>query len=314
MTFETVDFGALAALWKHFYPARYAVDADLLRRNTVDCPVFDWGASQLLEKTGDIKGFVIIKKSACPSLYKGSDPDQAHISAIAYTDPFVGVDLMSAAKKMLRNRGVYKLVFGQDSRHFFPGCPDECHSLRDFLRVEGFEETSSAFDLECDLTKYEPPTGALESREGVELRPLTDLDKAALDDFFKRVFPGRWRYDTMAKIDAEERADFVMGLFVGGKLEGFALTQDDSHKMPVSGAVWKESLGPNWGTLGPIGVSSEVRGRGLGHAILAFGLSDLKRRGVRKCLIDWTTLDRFYGRHGFTVERRYTGFALRLDV
>jgi len=313
MTFETADFGALAALWKHFYPARYAVDAEMIRRNSVECPVFDWGASQLLNGSGESKGFVLVKKSACPSLYKG-DPDQAHISAIAYTDPVVGVDLISATKKMLRNRGVYKLVFGQDSRHFFPGCPDECHALRDFLRVEGFEETSNSFDLECDLTNYEPPSGALDKQEGVEMRPLTDLDKAALDEFFVRVFPGRWRYDTMGKIETEGRADFVMGLFVDGKLEGFALTQDDSHKMPVNGAVWKESLGSNWGTLGPIGVSSEVRGRGLGHGLLAYGLSDLKKREVKNCLIDWTTLDRFYGRHGFTVERKYTGFALRLDV
>lgn len=314
MTFREADFGALEALWRRFYPERFAVDADLIRFNSVDSPLFDWGASRLAMDGGAVKGFVLVKKSAGPTLFPGPDPDQAHLSAIAFEDPYLGVDLLASTKRNLRNRGIYKLVFGQDIRHFFPGCPDEFHALRDFLKVEGFEETHGAFDLERDMSDYEPPAGCLDPRDGVELRALTLDDREALVEFLEREFPGRWRHDVIDKIDVEGRMDFVLGLFVKGRLEGFAHTQDSSHGAPVCGAVWKVSLGEKWGTLGPIGVSESVRGKGLGHAILAFGLADLKRRGVGRALIDWTTLGDFYGRHGFEVTRRYTGMALRLDL
>lgn len=314
MTFERADFGAIEALWKRFYPSKYAVDASLLKLNTVECPVFDWGASQIYAPDGKIEGFVIVKKSACPSLFKGPDPDQAHISAIAFEDPFIGVDLFAETKRNLRNRGIYKLVFGQDCRHFFPGCPDECGNLRDFLRVEGFEETSESFDLERDLSDYEVPDVLPQPEGAVEMRPLNSLDKAALSEFLLREFPGRWHYDTMTKVDAEERLDFISGLFLDDELYGFAVTQDPSHQLPIGGAVWKESLGSDWGALGPIGVSASVRGRGLGHGLLAFGLKSLRDQGAKQTLIDWTGLEKFYGAHGFTIQRRYTGLALRLDV
>jgi GNAT superfamily N-acetyltransferase len=313
MTLESANFGALAALWNRFYPPRYAVDEGMIRLNTVECPVLDWGASQVFEGEGaSPKGFVFIKKSACPKLYKGPDPDQAHVSAIAFEDPVIGVDLMAAAKRNLRNRGVYRLVFGQDCRHFFPGCPEDFPVLRDFLRVEGFEETAPSFDLERDLADYRPPTADLPG--DVAFRPLTDLDRAGLEAFLDTEFPGRWKFDTLSKADAEGDLAFVHGLFVMGVIQGFAVTQDASQKLPMAGAVWKQSLGPNWGTLGPIGVAAAQRGRGLGHALLGRALEDLQRRGVKRCLIDWTTLDKFYGAHGFSVERRYMGYALRLDT
>jgi predicted N-acetyltransferase YhbS len=314
MRFENADFDALAASWKRFYPERYAVSASLLRQNTVECPVFDWGASRIHAPDGPIEGFVVVKKSPSPSLYAGADPDQAHISAIAFEDPVVGVDILAETKRLLRNRGVYRLVFGQDCRHFFPGCPEECSNLRDFLRVEGFEETVSSFDLERDLADYEPPNGLLDPKDGIEMRRLTKKDKPALDRFLREEFPGRWHYDTMGKLEQEGRAEFVMGLFEEGRLCGFAVTQDAEHRLPLAGAVWQGDLGDTWGTMGPIGVGRAVRGRSLGHALLAFALCDLKYRGVRRCLIDWTTLDKFYGRHGFEISRRYTGMALRLDA
>jgi len=314
MTFADADFAAIERLWRRFFPDRYAVDAGLIRFNSVESPIFDWGASRLAVDGDEVRGFVLVKKSASPSLFRGPDPDQAHLSAIAFDDPGLGVDLLASTKRNLRERGIYRLVFGQDVRHFFPGCPDDCHHLKDFLRVEGFEETYCSFDLERDLGDYEPPAGCLDEREGVVFRALTMKDRHALAEFLEREFPGRWRHDVIDKVDAEAKADFVLGLFVNGRLEGFAMTQDSTHRAAVCGAVWKADLGESWGTLGPIGVSENVRGKGLGNAMLAYGLADLKKRGARKSLIDWTTLGEFYGRHGFEITRRYTGMALRLDI
>ena len=91
------------------------------------------------------------------------------------------------------------------------------------------------------------------------------------------------------------------------------MIQDWRHKMPIGGAVWRLSLGEKWGSLGPIGVATQERGRGLGHALLGSALINLKQRGVRQCIIDWTTLDDFYGKHGFEVSRRYKIASLKLE-
>lgn len=311
--FDKANFASLADLWSRFYPAPYAVDADLLRLNTVDSPLFDWGASIILLDGTEPTAFVAIKKSAA-TLFRGPDPDTAHLSTIAYRSPADAVDLLAYAKRILVNRGLYRLTFGQDHRHFFPGCPEECGGLRDFLTVEGFTQGSDQVDLERDLADYQPPAGTLDPLDGMvtSVRSIRESDLDSLGRFFDREFPGRWRYDTFQKIAAEGRSDFVYGLFVDGEVEGFALTQDWTHAMPIAGGVWRADLGSEWGSLGPIGVSKRVRGRKLGDALLAASLAGLRDRGARRSIIDWTTLVDFYGKHGFDVTRRYQSFSLSL--
>src|SRR5450432_2876164 len=127
-SFRSADFDHLASVYSNFAPARYRIDAALLKQKTVDSPVFDWGASCL----DDENGFLAVKRSAA-KLYKGPDQDSAHVTALAFKDPNVLVDLMQSAKRCLRNRGVGTLHFGMDSAHLFPGCPVDFPALRDFL-------------------------------------------------------------------------------------------------------------------------------------------------------------------------------------
>ncbi|AIE83466.1 GNAT family N-acetyltransferase [Fimbriimonas ginsengisoli] len=307
LSFRSVDFDRLAAFWNSFYPERYRIDADLLQLKTVQCPVFDWGASYVEQADGETLGFVIVKKSA-GLLYPGLDRDQANLSAIGYCDANFGVDLLADLKRLLRNRGCTRLVFGQDSDHFFPGCPEDFPSLINFLTVEGFAPTGVSNDLERDLADYENPYA---TPEGDELRLMEAKDIPALEEFFEREFPHRWRYDVMRKIEADGPG-CVFGLFHGDRVDGFALIQQSGHKCPIGGAVWHNDLGENWGSLGPIGVSAALRGKGSGHALLGNSLTHLKNAGVRRCIIDWTGLVEFYGRHGFEVTRRYRSMVLDL--
>ncbi|MFQ3586269.1 MAG: GNAT family N-acetyltransferase [Fimbriimonadaceae bacterium] len=323
--FQRADFGALAQLWNDFLPPRYAIDGELLKSHTVESPVFDWGASLIqLDEDGAPTAFVAVKRSAAPRLYTGPDPDVAHLSAIAYRTPQCGVELMGQAKRILLDRGVYRISFGTDSRHFFPGCPEDCPALRDFLTIEGFEEGGEQVDLERDLSDYEPPAGSLDpltdwpgcpdgDRSGPYVDRIGDRELPAFREFIEREFPGRWAYDTVQKFEEESGADCLYGLWIDGRVEGFALTQDWRHRLPIGGAVWRRDLGDRWGSLGPIGVSKGVRGRGLGDAMLAAGLMSLKIRGARRCIIDWTTLKEFYGKHGFEVARVYRSRTLALN-
>lgn len=309
-TFHHANFESLAKLWNEFYPSQYEIDAALLEMNTVKSPVFDWGVSQIeVDDAGQVMGFVAFKRSAA-GLFKGPSIDHAHLSAIAYRDPRIAVDLVAQAKRTLRDRGVSRVHFGSDSRHFWPGCPVECGGICGFLMVEGFEDNGEVHDLERDLSDYVKP---VEIPVGFEIRPLSSEDDiVALRVFLESEFPGRWLHDTMDKVRTEDDPGCVVAAFDGGSVVGFALIQHQLQKQPIGGAVWRCSLGENWGSLGPIGVSSDMRGKGLGHGVLGASLLHLKGMGVKKCIIDWTTLDDFYGRHGFKVTRVYKPSSLRL--
>ena len=304
------DLNQVLDLWNTFYPERYHIDMDVLRINTVDHPTFDWGASLLdLDFENMLRAFVIIKRS--PSkFYKVADPDAMHLSGMAFTDPLHMVDVFSDSKKVMRDRGASCVLFGMDNRHFWPGVPVDKPRLNDFLMIEGFSLGGEYFDLERDLTKYTAPREL--PKDGVEFRVLTPDDHSLLVKFFEREFPGRWRYDILTKIEQEGCHHGIVGLFHKDAIHGFASIQDSKCKYPIAGAVWRKSLGENWGTLGPIGVSQTVRGHGWGGAILSAGLLELQSRGVKKCLIDWTTLEDFYGKHGFQKTRIYRAGKLNL--
>ena len=310
--FARADFVALNECWGRFYPDRYAVTPELIESHTIGSKVFDWGASSIEAENSTVRGFVAIKRSAGPALYKGPDPDQAHISALAFDDPTLGIDLISRAKKILAARGVQTLIFGQDNRHFFPGCPVDFPALRDFLMVEGFDERSETHDLERDLSHYEPPQRAQPiGPTGIQARACTVSDRKCLAEFLNREFPGRWEHDVLQKFDLEGPAT-IFGLFSEDRCEGFALLQSGNVRLPIGGAVWHGSLGPLWGALGPIGISKDLRGQGMGHSLLASALLELKRRSVQQCIIDWTSLVGFYGEHGFEVSRSYKTLKLEL--
>jgi len=241
-------------------------------------------------------------------LYAGPDQDVYHLSALAFDDAGIGVDLLADVKAILRNRGVAELRFGQDSRHFFPGCPTDVVALSDFLTISGFVGTGTSVDLERDLTGHV----ATPLPDG-EFRYLTAEDYPSLDRFLRREFPGRWHYDVTHKATHDGSRPCVFGLLLDGEVQGFALLQGEGCEIPIGGAVWYASLWESWGSLGPIGVAKHLRGQGFGGALLDHALAQLAADGAKQTIIDWTNLVDFYGKFGFEVTRTYRTFSLRLD-
>lgn len=313
--FAYADFDVLADLWNKNAPEKYALSPERLKSHTVEAPVFDLKTSAWHTFAGNLAGFISIKRSANPSLYAGPNAQQAHINLLGFADFKVAQDILAEAEATLRSAGIVRVVFGADSRHFFPGCPKDWPYLEDRLREWGYSGTDEGVDLECDLGTYAPPAGCLAPITPTEsfmpsivARPCQSADLPALRAFFAAEFPGRWEHDVLMKWNLEG-PETVVGLFDGEMVVGFALIQMQGCRLPIGGAVWEKSLGPNWGSLGPIGISESVRGQGLGDALLAAGLVELQKRGARRTIIDWTTLVDFYGRHGFQVTRRYAMLA-----
>lgn len=304
------DLEKILRLWNQFHPERYRIDMDVLKINTVDSPTFDWGASVVdVDFDNDIRAFVAVKKAPVQH-HKVADPDAMHLSGIGFSEPTYGLDVLSEAKRVLRQRGVTTLLFGMDSRHFWPGVPVDFQKLNDFLTIEGFSISGEYFDVERDLQDYQPPRAL--PTEDVEFRLLTESDHESMIRFFEKEFPGRWKYDMLWKVEKEGNHSGIVGLIYRGEVHGFASIQDESTQFPFGGAVWRNDLGSNWGSLGPIGVSKAVRGFGWGGALLSAGLLELQRRGARKTIIDWTTLGDFYGKHGFEKTRFYRSAKLSI--
>lgn len=299
-------------LWSRCAPGRYAISASRLKSHCFEAPLVDEDSSHWRTFNGKLTGFICVKRSANPSLYAGPDPTQAHVNLLGFQDFAAAKELLDEACAVLRAKGVTKLVFGADSRHFFPGCPKDWEFLESFLRENGFEGDAESFDVERNMADYVPPTGCLDPLVApYEARPCKGEDLPALTSFFDSTFPHRWKHDCLMKWNLEG-PETIFGLFEGSVCLGFALLQKSGCTLPIGGAVWEQDLGADWGSLGPIGISESVRGKGLGNALLGAALAELKARGAIRSIIDWTTLSEFYGAHGFQVSRRYVGLARAL--
>lgn len=308
--FQEANFEAIAGLWRRFFPAPYHLPAATLRRHTVQHPLFDWGGSCLdVSSDGEIRGALAIKKSATPALYEGQDPDAAHITALVFSDPVVAVDLLGYAKRVLYQRGVQRLVFGQDGDHLFPGCPEDVPALKSVLVVEGFDEGPPVYDMEVEVSRVSPPAAV---PGDAEMRPATPEDVHLIHEFLAREFPGRWRYDVIRKCIDDGEAGGIFCAFQGGEAAGFAMTQTAECQRPIGGALWHGSLGPKWAAIGPVGVAKAMRGKGLGLALMQGALCHLKEQGRKRAVVDWTGITGFYERLGFEVWRTYSTFQMPL--
>ncbi|HXH61859.1 MAG TPA: GNAT family N-acetyltransferase [Fimbriimonadaceae bacterium] len=274
-------------IWAKFYPEKYRVDADLIATNTVRC-------AQYLPEISFVRddSFAFVKKSA-------EKKEHAHVSAIGCLELDTAFEVVDEVRASLVANGFETWQFGGDRRHFFPGCPTDCSTVKAFLEKCGFSVVGDpVYDVERDLVDYEPPC-----EPHSKARSCRGSDEEDLRTFFEREFPGRWKDDVMEKFS--EDPSHVYGLFLDGACEGFAMTQLDGDAVRRAGAVWSADLGPMWGALGPIGVSKSLRGQGLGDALLSAALCSLRDQGARRTIIDWTVLTAFYGRHGFVPSHEF---------
>ena len=295
------DLGSerLTAIWNASAGPKYRTDTSIVDRNLFAHPLFHETASMT-----DGKTFVAVKRSAA-TLYQGPDAKVAHLSLCG---PESGPLLVLAAE-ILEKEGFETICVGQDTDHLLHGAPTDISWMGKLLRSLGFTPGSLAFDLERDLLDFRPEA----SRYAEEFRLCRSEDVQALLSFLTREFPGRWHYDVQRKIRAEG-APTVFALFVQGSCEGFALLQSEGCTLPIGGAIWGSDLGPGWASLGPIGVSKNLRGDGVGTRLLHAALNELSSRGSRRTIIDWTELVDFYGTQEFSINRAYRSYHLNLQA
>lgn len=238
-------------------------------------------------------------------------------------------------------RGGMELRFGADTWHFFPGIPEPARGhasaavggpeepadagdsgvdgfapARAFALARGFAPGALEHDVAADLERVDPfgPGTGASRIPGYHATAYREELREYVREFFARSFPGRWRRDVERMLAAGMRGEDLLLLVEEstGRIRGFALLFSLGSAIYGPALFWRELMGEAPGGLGPIGVEESLRGKGLGLFLLAAGLSELKSRGCRFTVIDWTDLLDFYAKFGFGIWKSYRMYSKHL--
>lgn len=304
----------IMALWNASFGPEFQLSEGLWRQNTANDPSFQ--PSDLLYvrngPEGEILGFVLAKIFRDAANHPGERLDKydghGYIAAIAVRPEYrrrgIGRNLLKRAEKYLAEQGATHLYVGESFRHFFPGVPVHLPEAKAFFEKAGYDLTIIEVDLDgpLDPAAYEP---AIAATKKMTFRQGQPGEEAALLKFVNRVFPGRWHYDTRLMLQQGGRIeDVTLVIDPQGEIQGFLWSYQPGSQNIGPGRFWLHNE-PEWGGIGPLGLSKENRGLGAGLGVVAAGMRHLHQQGLKYARIDWTTLVDFYGKLGFKPSLTY---------
>lgn len=221
----------------------------------------------------------------------------------AYQGRGIGSALLAAALDKLRAGGAQEVSAGSGGRSYiWPGVPCDLPAAVAFFTARGWRRSHDTLDLLADLAAYQPPAGAAEraARAGISLSLAGRNDVAAAVAFEAATFPN-WVRSFEAGPEgiliARDSAGTIAGTLL---LDG-----------PGADTVFAPMLGPGAGTIGCVGVTPLLHGRGIGTAMVTRASQILSEAGTRACHIGWTIRETFYRRAGYQPWRRYAMFRSR---
>jgi GNAT superfamily N-acetyltransferase len=224
-----------------------------------------------------------------------------------YRNQGFGKLLYSKTEEKLKEKGIQKLILGGERDNFFSGIPNPTVESMEFFKKRGFVlNIDQHYDLMADVSKHDfAGLGAsLNCEDDFVTAVMTITDREKLAAFFDQSFPGRWKFEIMEYVDSGYDLQNVVLLWQKTTCDivGFCKVFKSDNQSDLD-----EIYGSFWGSLGPIGISEVIRGKGLGKKILLDSLIHLQRRGARNIIIDWTVLKDFYGQFGFKPCKTYRG-------
>lgn len=188
----------------------------------------------------------------------------------------IGSALLADAEA--RGAGV---IGAEAGNYFIPGVLEE-HA--GFFRKRGYEQTAETWNLLAETAAPDPDP--LPARVG---RGDSERVLAFIEQHFGRI----WRFEAARAFERDEPTIFVTR-------DGDAITGFAAHDVNNRGL----------GFFGPTGVAREMRGRGLGCALLLASLRDLHRLGYARAVIPWTDALAFYRKCcGAEAAHRFIAFA-----
>ncbi|MCX7026605.1 MAG: GNAT family N-acetyltransferase [Spirochaetes bacterium] len=299
----------LLELWNKCLGPSFPLDARLLRQR-IAVPGVEPALFAIQGLRGSLSGAAVVKRPASDA----PNPSTSYISFLLVAPECrgkgMGSRLLEESESWCRLKNAQRLRLGSDPGHIFPGFPvedsRESSAARIFFKTRGFIDEGIEEDLIADLGTMDLSLAA-SLPPGLECSPCKPRLRGPLDVFLASSFPGRWRADIAQGFASGTRDEDIVLLVetASETVQGFARIGDSSSPDLIPGLFWRPLLGPLPGALGPIGIAASLRGRGLGLELLRRSLAELKSRGARNTVIDWTDLGPFYARLGFVSWKRY---------
>ncbi|MED2974142.1 GNAT family N-acetyltransferase [Fictibacillus sp. B-59209] len=298
------------ALWNEEVGKRFPMSKRLLAQNSFDNPdVYFEGSRVAKEKdSGRLVGFCVTKihhHIDHPSRsYDKRGWVQTLLVRSSHRGRGIGTLLLNEAEASLRRSGIRQVQIGADFFHYFPGVPSEDVHTRKWFEKKGYVPSGEEFDL-----LFEGDNKWILSEDpSVRFPILKPEERDRLLTFLSRTFPGRWEYEAHHYFRSGGTGREFIVAKENENIIGFCRINDPSSPVLGPNVSWYPSFNGTLGGIGPLGISPEYRGKGLGKKIVARGMRVLFDRGVSHLVIDWTTLVDFYSKLGFSVWKSYTRY------
>lgn len=326
------DEREIVALWQACAGDRYPLRARLWRQLTTDNPDFqpsdvvvavadrgDPGPGRP-KPLGPVVAFGYLGRSRGIVRGRRGWAHEGWLQVVAVTPgrqrEGIGRAIVTRLLEDARREGINRVRLGGGVHYLFPGAPKDLGGAEAFFATIGARYEHETFDLRASLDGR-----AVTERDrtvladaGLTVRPMEPSESEALLTFVDRAFQLDWVQDLGWAMDHGLPASDVLllvpadasaGVVSARKVAGFATIHQRGNAPLFGPRFWEDLLEPSSGGLGPIGVVERLRGRGIGRALLASALDTLHSRGVRDCVIDWTTLLDYYGPFGFRPWKTY---------
>ncbi len=317
-SYRPEDASAIIALWNSTeLGEKYPLRGQLWRQQTEGDPDFEPDDLIPAYFQANLAGFVLIKRfrgrAISLDLHHYFEPyfKRGFIAAIAVAPQFqrqgLGTQLLQRAEARLQSLQTDQIWLGANMRHFFPGPPADLPHVEAFFSKAGYQFSGDQYDLRGSLKDWQAPATPPAITDGrYYCTQGQSGEETAILEFLGRAFPGRWFYETELFFQqGGSPEDITLLKSQAGTIEGFQMNYHSKNPIIGPSIYWSKLLEPNFGGVGPLGVSKEVRGLGLGLVLVASGLQYLQSRGVIDCVIDWTNLLEFYGKLNFYPWKHY---------
>lgn len=295
----------LVRIWNREFGDSYPLSLRLIKEKFIDSP-----ATVAEAAFSDYEGDELVRTLVL-KYYLGNDPKyrgSAFVSFIYVNPDFrnrgLGTELLKMAEKTSLRDKKTKLTIGGDPDCLFSGVfVRNNQKTHQFFLNRGYACLYRCYNLRCDSK----PTLSLKDR--ICKRLETPEEKQAALLLIKENFSSRWLDDVK---DADPK-EFV-GLFEDGEIIGFVrISHLDFRKLANSTNLYLRYR--SLGGIGPLGVVSKRRGRGLGEFMVRFAVGELFEMGCSDVIVDWTGLIDFYKKCGFGgISDEFVLYELQLEA
>ncbi|SOC37092.1 GNAT family N-acetyltransferase [Ureibacillus acetophenoni] len=300
---DEIKVNQIVELWNQCLGNTFPMTEELWIQNTLhDLNLQSTGSVAVLEEE-KLVGFVVAKQfieKTPTSMSQEIGWIQCLLVKPESRGKGIGKMLLQHAESSFQD--VKEIRLGRDPWHYFPGVPLEQTDTIKWFERKGYVKESIEIDLVKKVVDEEPFTL---SNSNNHFRVLKKEDMPQLLNFLKDVFPGRWHYEAYRYAQLNSTGREFMGFFIDGKLKGFCRMNDSQSPVIAQNVYWSHLFSSPLGGIGPLGIDRTIRGKHFGLDLVKAAVNELMKRGMHFIVIDWTQLETFYGKLGFTKWKEY---------